>query len=118
MSSFVVKNNVESTIDNHPLSSGDLILNVPQDEGSKFPSTFPYRLTIWDDLLYRDPSDDSNMEIVECTSRISDALTIIRGKENTIDVAHANGSRVAMLITAGIFDEKLGSDSIINGGSF
>jgi len=101
---FVVDNNLESLIVDNPLSAGATTLNITATTGANFPSTFPYRLTIWDEVTYIDPTDDSNMEIVECTGRTVDALTISRGKESTGDVEHANGSRVAMLITAGMFN--------------
>jgi len=104
MAGFVVDNNLESLVVDNPLSAGATTLNVTATTGANFPSTFPYRLTIWDEVTYIDPTDDSNMEIVECTGRTVDALTISRGEESTGDVEHANGSRVAMLITAGMFN--------------
>ena len=107
MAGFVVKNNAESLVADNPLASGATTLNVTSGEGDNFPSTFPYRLTIWDDENYADPTDDSGMEIVECTGRSGDALTIVRAKEGTSDVEHANGERVAMLITAGLFDDSV-----------
>ena len=107
MVGFVVKNNAESTVADDPLASGATTLNVATGEGDNFPSTFPYRLTIWDDENHADPTDDSGMEIVECTGRSGDALTIVRGKEGTSDVDHANGERVAMLITAGLFNDSV-----------
>ena len=106
MAGFVVKNNAESLVADNPLASGATTLNVTSGEGDNFPSTFPYRLTIWDDENHADPTDDSGMEIVECTGRSGDALTIVRGKEGTSDVDHANGERVAMLITAGLFNDS------------
>lgn len=105
MASFVVDNNVESTVADNPLAQAATTLNVAVGEGANFPSTFPYRLTIWDDDAHQDPTDDSGMEIVECTARSTDALTIVRGKEGTGDVAHTNGERVALLITAGLFND-------------
>lgn len=106
MAGFIVDNNVESTVADNPLAQAAVTLNVAGGEGANFPSTFPFRLTIWDDNAYPDPGDDSGMEIVECTARTVDALTIARGKEGTGDVAHANGERVALLITAGLFNDS------------
>lgn len=105
MAGFIVDNNVESSVANNPLAQAAVTLNVANGEGANFPSTFPYRLTIWDEDAHQDPTDDSGMEIVECTARSTDALTIARGKEGTGDVAHANGERVALLITAGLFND-------------
>jgi len=100
---FIVKNNAESTITDDPLASGALTLNV--SNGNNFPSTYPFLITLWNDVTYPDPSDFSYTEIVKCTGRTGNALTIVRAQEDTADVEHANGERVAMLITAGIFND-------------
>jgi len=81
MSFFAKKNNACSTIADNPLVQGATTINVATGTGDRFPSTFPYRLTIWDASTYPDPSEDPNMEIVECTARSGDALTVVRGKE-------------------------------------
>ena len=105
MSSFTVKNNAESLVVDDPLAQAAVTLNVTNGEGANFPSTFPFLITIWDETTYPDPTDDSSAEIVKCTARSTDALTIVRGQEGTGDVAHALGERVAMLITAGILND-------------
>ena len=105
MASFVVKNNAESLITDNPLGAGVTTLNVTAGQGVNFPSTFPFLITIWDETTYPDPTDDSSAEIVKCTGRSTDALTIVRAQEGTGDVAHALGERVAMLITAGILND-------------
>ena len=104
MAGFVVLNNLESLVADSPLAAGATTLNVTPGDGANFPSTFPYTLTIWDETTYIDPTDDSGMEIMYCTGRTTDALTISRGEEGTGDVDHLNGHRVAMLITAGMFN--------------
>ena len=106
MTNFTVKNNVGSLVTNDPLSSSGTTLNISTGSGTDFPSTFPYRLTIWDGNTYTNPSDDSNMEIIECTGKSGDTLTIIRGKENTSGVEHTQNSYIIMLITAGIFNDS------------
>ena len=105
MASFVVKNNAESTVADNPLAVSATTLNVGSGEGTNFPSTFPFLITIWDEAVYSDPGNDSGMEIVRCTARSTDALTIVRAQEGTSDVAHAQGEAVAMLWTAGIFND-------------
>jgi len=105
--SFVVKNNAESTVADNPLAQAATTLNVAAGEGANFPATSPFLITVWDEATYPDPSDDSGMEIIECTARTTDAITIVRAQEGTADVAHALGTRVAMLITAGIIDELI-----------
>lgn len=105
MASLVVSNNVESTVADNPLSNSATTVNVAAGEGANYPSTFPYRLTIWDKSSHSDPSDDSGMEIVECTSKTSDALTIVREKEGTSGSVHPLNSAIALLITAGLFND-------------
>lgn len=105
MAGLVVKNNIESLVVNAPLAAGALTLNVTPGTGARFPATFPYRITIWDEVTYPDPTDDPNMEITHCTNRVVDACTVTRGAEGTADVAHSAGSRAAMLITAAHFND-------------
>jgi len=129
MTKFVVKNNVESTVADDPLTQSSTTLHVPTGEGSNFPSTFPFMLTIWNSNIYPDPGNDPGMEIVKCTNRSNDTLTIVRAQENTSNMEHLQGERVAMLITAGVIDvlisevvddtsPQLGGDLDPNGHGF
>ncbi len=106
MASFTLVNNLESLVVDNPLTATATTLNVNPGDGVNFPSTFPYRLTIWDDGTYPDPSDDPAAEIVEVINRTVDALSITREQEGTAGVVHAASSRVAMLITAGMFNDS------------
>ena len=115
MSGFIYKNNANSLIVG-TLTAGATTLNVTASEGTNFPSTFPFRLTLWDATAQGDPGEDSGMEIVHCTGRTTDALTIVRGQEGTADVEHAAGEKVAMLWTAGHFnDPTYGIQTILDG---
>jgi len=76
-------------------------------DGSVFPASGDFMLTVWDESTYPDPSDDPNMEIVRATARAGNTITVTRAQELTSDVAHSSGDTVAMLITAGTFDEHL-----------
>lgn len=59
------------------LSSGDgAKLPVPSTDGS-------FNLTWWNSTDYSDPSDDPNAEIVRCTARSTDTLTVTRAQEST-----------------------------------
>jgi|LGVF01.1.fsa_nt_gb hypothetical protein len=104
--SFKLKNNASSIVANNPLAVGGLTLNVAGGEGANFPTTGNFRLTIWNADTYANPGDDPDMEIVECTSRSVDALTIIRAREGTSDKEHVYGLKVALLLTSGIFDDS------------
>lgn len=101
---FVKKNNTKTTINmGGGLGSGVTTLTVTN--GAVFPSTFPFLITIWDKVAYFDPGDDAGMEIVRCTARTGNDLTIVRAQESTTDQAHSNGEAVEMLITKGTFEE-------------
>ena len=39
---------------------------------------------VWWSIEYPDPGDDPNVEIIRCTSKSGDTLTIERGQENTL----------------------------------
>lgn len=78
------------------LSSGATTLTVTTGEGAKFPSPtggdwFP--LTILNGA--------SALEIVRCTGRASDVLTIVRAREGTTALAFDIGDRVELRLTVG-----------------
>lgn len=55
-------------------------------EGARLPVpsvSGAFNLTWWNYTDYPDPSDDPNREIVRCTARTSDTLTITRAQEST-----------------------------------
>lgn len=60
-----------------------IILNT--NEGSKLPdpSSRAFNLVWWNSADYPDPSDDPNKEIVRCTARTIDTLTVTRSQEGT-----------------------------------
>lgn len=107
------------------LAQGATTMNVV--DISAMPSSFPFRLTIWDAAVYgwTNPADDPNMEIIEVTGFGSsyyypdgggyayapdaDEYAIIRAREATVDVEHGSGSVVALLITAGMWDQVIGA---------
>nr|MDD5510922.1 hypothetical protein [Dehalococcoidales bacterium] len=82
----VPKNNAYST-----LASGiddvALSLSVAAGEGVRFPDTFPFHITI-------------DSEILECTNRAVDTLTVTRSAESTSAATHDAGAAVRLNITA------------------
>src|SRR5882724_11844382 len=50
--------------------------------GAKLP-TAPFNLVWWNATDYSDPSDDPNVEIVRCTNKSGETLTITRAQEGT-----------------------------------
>jgi len=85
-----VKNRAEST-----LASGidDAVteLTVATGEGALFPTT-NFHITIEDEILL-------------CSSRTDDVLTVVREQEGTTAAAHASGKAVELRITAGVIGE-------------
>ena len=61
-------------------------------------------LVIWDATL-GGPEDDENREIVLVTEVAGNVLTVTRGQQDTVGVAHAAGAAVANIITAGDKEE-------------
>ena len=97
------KNNTTSTINmGGGLSAGATSLTVTN--GSVFPSTGDFMITLWDSSYGR-PTLDSGMEICRATARSTNVLTIVRGQEGTTGVSHSNGENVDMIITAGTLNE-------------
>lgn len=57
-----------------------------------------FNLVWWNATDYPDPSDDPNKEIVRCTARSSDTLTVTRGQEGSTAVAHNTGGKTYKMI--------------------
>lgn len=51
-------------------------------DGAKLP-TAPFDAVWWNSTDYPDPSDDPNVEIIRCSARSTDTLTIARAKQGT-----------------------------------
>ena len=68
-------------------------LTVTAGEGAKFPSAGDFNITIED-------------EILKCTARSTDTLTVTRAQEGTTAAAHVAGKAVELRITAGVLDSR------------
>ncbi len=64
-------------------TASSITLNT--NEGSKLPdpSVGAFNLVWWNSTDYPDPSDDPNKEIVRCTAKTTDTLTVTRPQEGT-----------------------------------
>ena len=82
----VAKNRAKSALA-ADITSAATSLTVTAGEGAKFPSTYPFPITIED-------------EILKCTNRVTDTLTVERAQEGTSAVAHVAGKAVHLRITA------------------
>jgi len=67
--------------------------------GSRFPSTFPFRLEWYNATDFPDPADDPNREIVHVTNRVTDTLTVVRGAEGSgASTKNASGKVYRMIL--------------------
>lgn len=88
-----LKNLAESKLDTG-IDDTVTSLAVTATEGSKFPSTGNFRITLED-------------EIMLCTSRSTDTLTVTRGQEGSANVAHSAGVDVVHTLTKAGLDNYL-----------
>jgi hypothetical protein len=104
----VLNNNAVSKLASS-LSSGATSLSVTSGEGTKFPSPtggdwFPVTLL----------KSTGALEIVKCTARSGDVLTITRAQESTSAQAFAVGDRVELRLTAAVLVEQNASITTAN----
>jgi len=83
---LVVKNRAYSKLVT-AIDDADVSVVVIAGEGARFPSTYPFDITIED-------------EIMRCTNRVTDTLTVTRAQQDTSAAAHSVGVQVALNITA------------------
>jgi hypothetical protein len=82
------------------ISSGDTTVNVASGEGALFPSLSA------GEYFYAVLVDSSaNREIVKCTARSVDALTIARAQDNTTARAFSQGDKIELRVTAVCLEE-------------
>lgn len=79
------------------IASADTIIALAPGTGSRFPAS-DFRATL---VGYDVNGNEDTWEIVHCSSRSGDALTVTRGQEGTSAVAWDNGARIENRITAG-----------------
>jgi hypothetical protein len=86
-----VKNRAQSTLASG-ISDSDLSMSVQTGEAANFPTSFPFHVTIED-------------EIVRVTANPSgDTFTIERGAEDTTPAEHASDTAVSLNVTAGVIE--------------
>ena len=82
------------------ISTSDTSITVASGHGARFPSLSS------GEYFYATLIDSSNnLEIVKCTARSSDVLTVTRAQESTTARAYAIGDRIELRVTAqGLID--------------
>lgn len=58
-----------------------------------------------------------NIEVMYCTGRATDTLTVIRGQEGTVAFAFGSGARVEQRVTSGMLQQFL-QKNVLAGGAF
>lgn len=92
-----------------PLSTS---LALVSGHGARFPSTGYFMAVLWDGSLAA-PGLDTSREIVKATLVSGDTFAITRAQEGTAAASWAEGSNIALVLTAGTLDEL--EDAIVDG---
>ena len=109
MSLFVWQNNASSLLASG-ITNVQTTVTVTSGQGSLFPTPGSGQIAV---CTIEDVS--GNIEVVYCTGRTGDTLTIIRGEESTTALAFASGSRIEQRVTMGILEallQKNGGDTL------
>ena len=93
----LIVNNAEGVLAS-PIASGALILTLNSGEGAAFGTP-----TVANPLIVT-LDDENNIEIVKCTLRATDILTVVRAQENTSAEAFAVGTKVQARYTARLIE--------------
>lgn len=94
---LVLKNNAVSRLAS-PVAVGDTSLQLTATEGSRFPL-----LAAGDWFPVTVLRSTGALEIMRCTARAGDALTVTRAQEGTAALTFEAGDRVELRMTAGAF---------------
>ena len=95
-------NNAYTTLSTS-VASGATSLTVTSS--TLFPSSGNFICTIWNKLLYPDPSYDPGMEIIKVTAVSGNTFTILKAQEGTSDNEHNIGDNLELLLTTGVLQE-------------
>lgn len=82
-------------------ASGATSVALSSGHGAKLPAPATdgnFNLVWWNSTDYANPADDPNVEIVRCTARSTDTLTITRAQEGTSDVNHNTADKTYKMI--------------------
>jgi hypothetical protein len=89
----------------------DTSFSVTAGQGALFPDPSTdgaFNVVIYNATDYPDPADDPNVEIVRCTARSTDTLTVTRAQEGTPGATHNTGGKTYKMILG--FTKKMKDD--------
>ena len=106
-------NNADSKL-NGAISDATMSITVQTGEGARFPSPTGgdfFLVTLFDKV----GASETNHEIVKCTARAGDVLTVVRAQEGTTARAFADATPIELRVTAGSLAAK--QDILVSGTS-
>lgn len=89
MAKELFANNAKSTLASS-INGSDLSLSVASGHGARFPTI------TGSDYFFVTLDDGANIEIVKCTARSTDTLTIVRAQQSTSAVSFTSGAKVEL----------------------
>lgn len=103
-------NNADSSL-NGAIASDTAVLVLKAGEGDKFPSPTNGDFFLVT-LFQKEGTTELNHEIVKCTSRVGDNLTVVRAQEGTTAKAFNSGDLVELRVTAGTLTSKADKENL------
>jgi hypothetical protein len=103
MAALIFTNNASSLL-NTTISNSDTTIELATGFGARFPQPSVGVTSFYATL----EDDQGNFEVVECTDRSGDLLTVVRGQDNTSAQGFTqNVTRVELRLTAGVVEQFL-----------
>lgn len=95
-----VKNFAKVTVSTgYDASATSIVLSSGHGAKLPDPTTANFNLVWWNFTDYPDPSDDPNVEIVRCTAKSTDTLTVTRGQEGiSASTKNTSGKTYKMIL--------------------
>jgi hypothetical protein len=97
------RNFAKVTVDSIGYDADDVLITLSAGHGARLPNPDDdgaFNLVWWNDTDYGDPTDDPYVEIVRCTDRATDVLTVTRARENTSGSAKNIAAKTYRMILA------------------
>ena len=91
-----------------PITAASTTLLLTGGQGERFPSATEGVSWFYATLI----DSSNNIEIVKCTARQADTLTVVRGQDGTAARAFTEGSRIEVRPVAALFNDKVSKDEM------
>lgn len=91
-----------------PITAESTQILLSGAQGDRFPSAVTETSWFYATLI----DSENNVEIVKCTARSGDTLTVARGVDGTQARAYKEGSRLELRPTAALFNDKASKDEV------